>query len=67
MFPNGAIFGNFQAYTMELEAEVAKLKEENQELRKKQVQFTHSLLPLAYEVFCATILNSLEYFYCRQK
>lgn len=52
---------------MELEAEVAKLKEENQELRKKQVQFTHSLLPLAYEVFCATILNSLEYFYCRQK
>ncbi|KAF5955619.1 hypothetical protein HYC85_008475 [Camellia sinensis] len=26
-----------QAYTMELEAEVAKLKEENQELRKKQV------------------------------
>lgn len=27
-----------QAYTMELEAEVAKLKEENQELRKKQVQ-----------------------------
>jgi len=27
----------FQAYTMELEAEVAKLKEENQELLKKQV------------------------------
>ncbi|XP_010552515.1 PREDICTED: ABSCISIC ACID-INSENSITIVE 5-like protein 5 isoform X2 [Tarenaya hassleriana] len=26
-----------QAYTMELEAEIAKLKEENQELRKKQV------------------------------
>lgn len=26
-----------QAYTMELEAEVAKLKEENDELRKKQV------------------------------
>ena len=29
--------GFFQAYTMELEAEVAKLKEENEELRKKQV------------------------------
>lgn len=28
-----------QAYTMELEAEVAKLKEENEELRKKQVIF----------------------------
>ncbi|EEF52396.1 bZIP transcription factor TRAB1 isoform X1 [Ricinus communis] len=27
-----------QAYTMELEAEVAKLKEENQELRKKQAE-----------------------------
>lgn len=27
----------YQAYTMELEAEVAKLKEENEELRKKQV------------------------------
>jgi hypothetical protein len=30
-------FGFYQAYTMELEAEVAKLKEENEELRKKQV------------------------------
>lgn len=28
-----------QAYTMELEAEVAKLKEENQKLRKKQVYY----------------------------
>ncbi|KAL8166024.1 hypothetical protein V2J09_007523 [Rumex salicifolius] len=28
-----------QAYTMELEQEVAKLKEENQELRKKQAEF----------------------------
>lgn len=26
-----------QAYTMELEAEIAKLKEENEELRQKQV------------------------------
>ncbi|KAG2663663.1 hypothetical protein I3760_16G043600 [Carya illinoinensis] len=29
-----------QAYTMELEAEVAKLKEENEELRKKQEELT---------------------------
>ena len=29
--------GFLQAYTMELEAEVAKLKEDNEELRKKQV------------------------------
>ena len=29
----------FQAYTMELEAEVAKLKEENQDLQRKQVNF----------------------------
>nr|AWW87323.1 AREB1 protein [Tectona grandis] len=29
-------FGFFQAYTMELEAEVAKLKEENEQLQKKQ-------------------------------
>ncbi|KAA8528531.1 hypothetical protein F0562_035886 [Nyssa sinensis] len=28
----------YKAYTMELEAEVAKLKEENQQLRKKQAE-----------------------------
>lgn len=32
-------FGFHQAYTMELEAEVAKLKEKNEELEKKQVIF----------------------------
>lgn len=32
-------FHSFQAYTMELEQEVAKLKEENEELQKKQVNF----------------------------
>jgi hypothetical protein len=31
------LWGFLQAYTMELEAEVAKLKEDNEELRKKQV------------------------------
>lgn len=32
------VLGGFsQAYTMELEAEVAKLKEENKELQRKQV------------------------------
>jgi hypothetical protein len=31
-------FDVFQAYIMELEAEVAKLKETNEELQKKQVQ-----------------------------
>lgn len=30
-----------QAYTMELEAEVAKLKEENKELQRKQVLLFH--------------------------
>lgn len=29
----------FQAYTLELEAEIAKLKEMNQELQKKQVYY----------------------------
>lgn len=32
-----SLVGFLQAYTMELEAEVAKLKEDNEELRKKQV------------------------------
>lgn len=31
------VLGFSQAYTMELEAEVAKLKEENKELQRKQV------------------------------
>lgn len=31
------VLGLWQAYTMELEAEVAKLKELNQELERKQV------------------------------
>jgi hypothetical protein len=40
MFSVYTVFSHFyfyQAYTMELEAEVAKLKAENEELQKKQV------------------------------
>lgn len=33
---NGSLLDFCQAYTTELEAEVAKLKEENEELRKRQ-------------------------------
>lgn len=44
------VFGCHQAYTMELEAEVAKLKNENEELRKKQVSF----VPLLFVVVPAS-------------
>lgn len=39
-----------QAYTMELEAEVAKLKEENQELRQKQAEIMEMQKNRALEV-----------------
>lgn len=35
---NGSLLDFCQAYTTELEAEVAKLKEENEELRKRQAR-----------------------------
>ncbi|RZS04410.1 hypothetical protein BHM03_00034736 [Ensete ventricosum] len=38
------------AYTMELEAEVAKLKEQNQELQEKQVVFSTVLTCLIYDI-----------------
>lgn len=34
------VMAKIQAYTMELESEVAKLKETNEELRKKQVHIS---------------------------
>ncbi|XP_031497019.1 bZIP transcription factor TRAB1-like isoform X2 [Nymphaea colorata] len=43
-----------QAYTMELEAEVAKLKEENMKLKKKQVHF-RPLMEMEY--IMATVLS----------
>lgn len=44
-----------KAYTMELEAEVAKLKEENQELQQKQVRTLFSITN------CCTFMNIHNY------
>lgn len=50
-------FSHEQAYTMELEAEVAKLKEQNKELQDKQVMQDKSFLFLFF--WTATTVDSL--------
>lgn len=42
------LLGVWQAYTLELEAEVAKLKEMNRELQKKQVCYVYEVKILLF-------------------
>lgn len=44
------LLGVWQAYTLELEAEVAKLKEMNRELQKKQVCYLYEVKILLFQL-----------------
>lgn len=47
---------------MELEAEVAKLKDENKELQKKQVEFSYTECSIAYFSFERSCSSLIEIF-----